>query len=62
MNHNQSREDWERCASILAQHSDEMVQRWKSEIDMLLVFVSHLLRLEDRSKLRGPRLVYFPPF
>ncbi|EJF63466.1 hypothetical protein DICSQDRAFT_168357 [Dichomitus squalens LYAD-421 SS1] len=31
-------EDWERCARILAQHSDEMVQRWKSEIDMLLVF------------------------
>lgn len=36
----QTEEDWEHCARILAQHSEEMVQRWKSEIDMLLVFVS----------------------
>ncbi|KAM5533444.1 hypothetical protein V8D89_012882 [Ganoderma adspersum] len=34
----QTEEDWERCARILARHSEEMVQRWKSEIDMLLVF------------------------
>ncbi|KAI0712098.1 hypothetical protein C8Q76DRAFT_784793 [Earliella scabrosa] len=31
-------EDWERCARILENHSGDMIQRWKSEIDMLLVF------------------------
>ena len=35
----QTGDEWEHCARILAQHSEEMVQRWKNGIDMLLVFV-----------------------
>ncbi|KAI0354892.1 hypothetical protein OH77DRAFT_369572 [Trametes cingulata] len=30
--------DWEKCAQVIQRHSDQLVQRWKEEIDMLLVF------------------------
>ncbi|TBU29785.1 hypothetical protein BD311DRAFT_777242 [Dichomitus squalens] len=29
---------WDECAQILQSHSDQMIARWKAEIDMLLVF------------------------
>ncbi len=57
----QTAEDWERCARILAQHSEEMVQRWKSEIDMLLVFVSVCIVRLESCELISSRPVYSLP-
>ena len=31
---------WSEIADIVKQYSDEMIQRWNSEIDTMLVFVS----------------------
>ena len=31
---------WAKCAAVVKSHSDEMVKRWKDEIDTLLVYVS----------------------
>ena len=35
----QTAKAWDECAQILQSHSDQMIARWKAEIDMLLVFV-----------------------
>ena len=34
---------WSETADIVKQYSDEMIQRWNSEIDTMLVFVCWLL-------------------
>ncbi|KAI0770224.1 hypothetical protein C8Q74DRAFT_1369429 [Fomes fomentarius] len=35
---NDASEGWRRCTRVLEQHSDQLVYRWKAEIDMSLVF------------------------
>ena len=38
---------WSETADVVKTYSDEMVTRWKEEIDTLLVFVRGCCRIED---------------
>ena len=38
---------WSETADVVKTYSDEMVTRWKEEIDTLLVFVRGCCRMED---------------
>ena len=54
---------WEKCGYTVQSHCDQMVERWKEEIDMFLVFVRHwLFDVCDLSLLWSAfyRPVFFP--
>ena len=45
---------WSETADVVKTYSDEMVTRWKEEIDTLLVFVRGCCRMEDVYLTDGP--------